>query len=177
MALKPLAGSRRSVWFVARKVSVFLTACAVGCGGTQKEQVAEWEMCVFLEFCFLGFPGNQYYLPSQLESCVVSSFGCCWPLAYVHKKAGKGVFFTLPRHIPAAVPEMVAVLWVAAAPAVLQLAMKDKPCPEILRPHKSDSSPFDWRWLGCRIWLQGGLRPFVVQQQMALDLLLIVMGT
>lgn len=92
MALKPLAGSRRSVWFVARKVSVFLTACAVGSGGTQKEQVAEWEMCVFLELCFLGFPGNQYYLPSQLESCVVSSFGCCWPLAYVHKKAGKGVF-------------------------------------------------------------------------------------
>lgn len=62
-----------------------------------------------------------------------------------------GVLSTLPRHIPAAVPEMVAVLWVAAVPAVLQLAMKNKPCPEILQPPESDSPPFDWRWLGCRI--------------------------
>lgn len=52
MAPKRLPGSSGSVWFVVRKVSVFLTACVVGSPDTQAEQVAEWEMCVFLELCF-----------------------------------------------------------------------------------------------------------------------------
>lgn len=54
MAPKPLVGSCGSVWLVVQKVSVFLTACAVGNSDTQAEQVAEWEMRVFLELCFFS---------------------------------------------------------------------------------------------------------------------------
>lgn len=35
-------------------------------------------------------------------------------------------------------PEMLGVCWVVAALAVLQLAVKDKAWPEILRSHKSN---------------------------------------
>jgi len=53
MSLKLLVGSRGGVWFAVGKVSVFLTACAVGSCDTETEQVAEWEeRCVFLELFF-----------------------------------------------------------------------------------------------------------------------------
>lgn len=58
LSLNPLAGSRGSVTFVVREVSVFRAACAVGSSDTQTEQVAEWEMCVFLELFFF-FPGSR----------------------------------------------------------------------------------------------------------------------
>lgn len=57
---------------------------------------------------------------------------------YVHKKEGNGVSFTLGRCVPTVLPEMLGVCWVAAVLAVLQLAVKDKAWPEILRSHKSN---------------------------------------
>lgn len=73
----------------------------------------------------------------------------------MHKKAWKGVSFTLARCVATALLERLAVCWAAAALAVLQLTVKDKVCPVLLWSHKSDSPPFDWRWLGCKFGTQG----------------------
>lgn len=134
---------------------MFLTACEVGSSDIQTEQVAEWEMCVFLELRFFWvflFQGISTFCFPSLKVVLSALLGAV-DLSHMFIKR-QGRESTLPCRgvfIPAAVPEMVAVPWVATVPAVLQLAMKDKPCPEILRPHKSDSPPFDWRWLGCKI--------------------------
>lgn len=56
------------------------------------------------------------------------------------------------------------------------LPYRYKARPEILRSHKCDSPAFSWGWLGCKICMRGCLQPFLVQQQMACDLLLIVKG-
>lgn len=157
MFWKLLVGSCGSIWFAVRKVRVFLTACVVGSCDTQAEQVAEWEeMCMCLElFCFSAIfvshgtstvclPSLKVVLPAFLETV---------DLSHICIKRRKRV--TSARCVRTALLEMLAVYWVAAALAVLQLAMKDKACPKILWSHKSDSAPFNWKWLGCKIGTQG----------------------